>query len=304
MPLPLLPLLPPLFLPPRSTHIRPLLWLPRLCRVLVASALLLRMTLLLQPLSLLPPLSQSQLPCLQPRRFRLPSLPLPSVVVASLLPLFPPCSSSIVALLCCTLLIRPPLLVLSCSTSAVSGTSFESGSMIHPTTIRGLNNVDLTQTAKTWQFDVSSGVLLQRTEAALRRALPCVPREYHLRMQLCKMLASDPGAPQQIQHTDLPEKHTQHHHSISVLLQLHPTHTAWVQKNQRLTAHDLQWSVSKTFHQYAADLGTLLAFRTDVVHYGPANETDAPRVLVYFLFTRKIVRGAGTTQTFFCQPEA
>lgn len=171
----------------------------------------------------------------------------------------------------------------------------------------GLNNVKYQHgkhDPQTWQHDPArrAASLVERTEAVLRRILPCIPREYHL--QICKLLSSDSRAPQQIQHTDLQEEHTQHMHSISVLLHLHPTRSAWVQRDQHLTGVELQYcpNVRETFHQFAADDGTVFAFRTDVLHYGPANLTKADRVLVYFLFTRKIVRGAGSNQTFFCQP--
>lgn len=168
---------------------------------------------------------------------------------------------------------------------------------------RFLHNVDKEVKPKTWQFDALQEYpqLSRETEAAVRAALPAIPRGYVL--QACKMLASEVGAVAQERHTDLQEQHELHHKAISVLLHLHPTQTAWVQKDLRLTGKHLQYCPEDAYHCYTADLGTLFAFRTDVLHYGPANPSPTDqRVLVYLLFVPQLMDDdTGENQTFFCR---
>lgn len=167
---------------------------------------------------------------------------------------------------------------------------------------RHLHNRNRRAKARTWQINAArrDPGIVTRTEAFVRATLRCIPATHKL--QACKLLHSEPGAPAQVAHTDLEEGHKMHSDSISVLLHLHPTQTAWVQKDMALTGADLQHCPPDAYHQYAADAGTLFAFRTDVLHYGPANFSKLqPRVLVYLLFTPRSMSGAGSRQTFFCK---
>jgi hypothetical protein len=165
-----------------------------------------------------------------------------------------------------------------------------------------------------WQFDAGSVGWLQplvaETEVAVRAALDStIPQLRGLGLVATKLVHSAPGARRQHVHMDIVEESALHTQCIAVLLHLEPTVTAFVQRDLNASADQLcaaQAGVGadeRCFVSRPATAGTILAFRTDVYHYGPANRSTRARRVIYLLFAPRHTRSLGSYQTFCCAPD-